>query len=64
MKIDASQRMQAYNDMQQRIRSQRRIEDLTLEKRKTAEKLQELEQKRIRLNRDLDQAGQNVDKYA
>jgi len=64
MKIDPSRSMQAYNDMQQRIRIQRKVEDLTLEKKLTAQRLEEIELKRIRLNRELDQAGQNVDKYA
>ena len=62
--LQATQSLKVYNDMQDRMHLQRKQADLALEKKLTVQRLEEIELKRIRLNRELNQNGQNVDTYA
>ena len=67
MKINTSlqniQALKAYNEAQDDRKLKRRYDDLIMEKKQTVEKLREIELRRIRLNRELNLNGQNVDTY-
>ena len=62
--LQAIQSLKTYNEMQDRMHLRRKYDDLVLEKKLTAQRLEEIELRRIRLNRELNQNGQNVDTYA
>jgi predicted nuclease with TOPRIM domain len=62
--LQAIQSLKTYNEMQDRMHLRRKYDELVLEKKLTAQRLEEIELRRIRLNRELNQNGQNVDTYA
>jgi predicted nuclease with TOPRIM domain len=62
--LQAIQSLKTYNELQDRMHLRRKYDELVLEKKLTAQRLEEIELKRIRLNRELNQNGQNVDTYA
>jgi hypothetical protein len=68
MKINTAlqniQSLKAYNQLQEEHKLRRRYDDLLMEKKHTAERLRDIELRRIRLNRELNLNGQNVDTYA
>lgn len=62
--LHAIQSLKTYKEMQDRMDLRRKYDDLVLEKKLTSQRLEVIELKRIRLNRELNQNGQNVDTYA